>query len=154
MIDLHRRHGKLVRTGPNEVSVSDLSAIKKIYGARTKFVKSDWYSVLQGPRKFDPFAERDERVHDSQRRLVSRIYSMEYLQDLEQYVDDTIAHFMEKMQERIGTFPTNARSLCGMAPPLPGLSDQDHISMITWHTDEAYDYMLRQLGEKEQIPQR
>lgn len=32
MIALHRKHGKLVRTGPNEVSVSDLAAIKKIYG--------------------------------------------------------------------------------------------------------------------------
>ena len=32
MIALHQRHGKIVRTGPNEVSVSDLAAIKKIYG--------------------------------------------------------------------------------------------------------------------------
>ena len=31
-IDLHKKHGRLVRTGPNEVSVSDLAAIKKIYG--------------------------------------------------------------------------------------------------------------------------
>ena len=32
MVDLHQRYGKLVRTGPNEVSVSDLTAIKQIYG--------------------------------------------------------------------------------------------------------------------------
>lgn len=32
MIALHQKHGKLVRTGPNEVSVSDIAAIKKIYG--------------------------------------------------------------------------------------------------------------------------
>jgi hypothetical protein len=37
-IELHNRHGKLVRTGPKEVSVSDLSAIKKIYGS--------WLAVL------------------------------------------------------------------------------------------------------------
>lgn len=53
MIELHKKHGKLVRTGPNEISVSDLSAIKKIYGAGTKFAKSPWYSVWQGHRKFD-----------------------------------------------------------------------------------------------------
>ena len=29
MIEVHKKHGKLVRTGPNEVSVADLSAIKK-----------------------------------------------------------------------------------------------------------------------------
>jgi hypothetical protein len=33
MIELHRRYGKLVRIGPNEVSVSDLEAVKKIYGS-------------------------------------------------------------------------------------------------------------------------
>lgn len=32
MISLHKKHGKLVRTGPNEVSISDLTAIRKIYG--------------------------------------------------------------------------------------------------------------------------
>lgn len=32
MLDLHVKHGKLVRTGPTEVSVTDLNAIKKIYG--------------------------------------------------------------------------------------------------------------------------
>jgi hypothetical protein len=46
MISLHKKHGSLVRTGPNEVSVSDLSAIKKIYGAGSKFRKSDWYDFL------------------------------------------------------------------------------------------------------------
>ena len=56
MIELHKRHGKLVRTGPNEVSVADLSAIKKIYAAGTKFRKSRWYEVFQGHRKFDLFA--------------------------------------------------------------------------------------------------
>ena len=118
MIMLHKRYGKLVRTGPNEVSVSDLSAIKSIYGAGTKFRKSDWYSgtlpyhvlpaftdiptVWQGHRKFDLFAERDERVHASQRRLVSRIYSMDALRGLETYVDDAIGLFMDKMKARVG----------------------------------------------------
>ncbi len=32
MIDLHKKHGKLIRTGPNELSVADLAAIKRIYG--------------------------------------------------------------------------------------------------------------------------
>ncbi|MCJ1246503.1 hypothetical protein MMC30_003711 [Trapelia coarctata] len=88
-IKLHRKHGKLVRTGPNEVSVADLAAIKMVYdvqGAGTKFGK-----------------KRDEKVHGSQRRLVSRIYSLEALQDLEEYVDDAIRHFVAKMQEQAGT---------------------------------------------------
>lgn len=97
MIALHRQHGNLVRTGPNEVSVSDRAAIKTIYGAGTKFRKSEWYSVWQGHRKFDLFAERNERLHGEQRRLVSRAYAMESLRDLEPYVDNAVKFFLDCM---------------------------------------------------------
>lgn len=100
MIALHEKHGNLVRTGPNEVSVADLAAIKTIYGAGTKFRKSDWYSVWQGHRKFDLFAERNERLHGEQRRLVSRAYAMESLKDLEPYVDNAVNVFLDNMSQR------------------------------------------------------
>ena len=102
MIELHEKLGHLVRTGPNEVSVADISAIQKIYAAGTKFRKSDWYSVWQGHRKFDLFAERNERLHGEQRRLVSRAYSMDALKDLEPYVDNAIQVFLDCMSERQG----------------------------------------------------
>jgi hypothetical protein len=38
MIALHERYVKVVRTGPNEVSVSKLSAIKKIYGPYSSYL--------------------------------------------------------------------------------------------------------------------
>ena len=102
MIELHKKYGPLVRTAPDEVSISDTDAIKKIYGAGTKFRKSDWYSVWQGHRTFDLFAERNERLHGEQRRLVSRAYSMDALKDLEPYVEKALAVFFEKMKEREG----------------------------------------------------
>ncbi|KAF9891401.1 hypothetical protein FE257_004257 [Aspergillus nanangensis] len=98
ILKLHAQHGKLVRTGPNEVSVTDLNAIKKIYGAGSKFRKSAWYGVFQGHRKFDLFAEQDEAIHGAQRRLVSRIYAMDSLKDLEHYVDGAVAVFVDKMR--------------------------------------------------------
>lgn len=58
--------------------------------------------VWQGHRKFDLFAERDEGLHRSQRRLVSRIYSMDSLKDLEKYVDDAVKHFISKMEPMVG----------------------------------------------------
>ncbi|KAF2813426.1 cytochrome P450 [Mytilinidion resinicola] len=97
MIDLHKRYGPLVRTGPYEVSVADLTAIKSIYGAGTKFRKSDWYSVWQATRKFDLFGERNESVHAVQRRLVAQTYSMGSLKDLEEFVNGAIKGFMRKM---------------------------------------------------------
>src|SRR6266542_4992029 len=38
-IEMHRKYGKVVRLGPNVVSVSDSDAIKTIYGINTGFVK-------------------------------------------------------------------------------------------------------------------
>jgi cytochrome P450 len=102
MMALHDKYGTLVRTGPNEVSVSDVTAIKQIYRAGTKFQKSDWYSVWQGHRKFDLFAERNERLHGEQRRLVSSAYAMEALKDLEPFVDKAINVFMDCMKQREG----------------------------------------------------
>lgn len=99
MIALHKRHGKLVRTAPNEVSISDPAALKTIYGAGSKFHKSDWYSVWQGHRKFDLFGERDEKIHGKQRRLVSNIYSLDQLKKIEPYVDSALTLFLERLNE-------------------------------------------------------
>lgn len=102
MITLHAKHGNLVRTAPDEVSISDLNAIKKIYGAGTKFRKSDWYSVWQGRRKFDLFPERDERIHASQRRLVSGIYAMNSLAQYQGKVDEAIEVMVQQMRQKGG----------------------------------------------------
>ena len=102
MITLHAKHGKLVRTAPDEVSISDLTAIKKIYGAGTKFRKSDWYSVWQGHRKFDLFPERDEKIHGAQRRLVSGIYAMNSLAQYQGKVDEAIEVMVNQMRKKGG----------------------------------------------------
>ena len=70
---MHSKCGKLVRTGPNEVSVNDLSALKKIYAAGTRFSKSSWYEVFQGHRKFDLFAGSSE-IHCAWLRQVPTLY--------------------------------------------------------------------------------
>ncbi|KAF1950754.1 hypothetical protein CC80DRAFT_576814 [Byssothecium circinans] len=75
MIGLHAKNGYLVRPAPNEVYISDSSAIKIIYGAGTKVQNSYWYSVWQDHRKFDLFGRRDEEIPGQHRRLISNIYS-------------------------------------------------------------------------------
>lgn len=49
MIKLHKQYGNLFRTGPNEVSVVDPSAIKKIYPPGTKEVQLVW--CFSGPQE-------------------------------------------------------------------------------------------------------
>lgn len=68
-------------------------------GAGSKFRKSNWNSVWQGRRAFDLFAERDEKIYSAQCRLVSTIYSLEALLDLEPYIDDSIPLMLSKLSE-------------------------------------------------------
>lgn len=40
---LHRKHGKVVRVGPNELSFTGMEAMQKIYGAGTTFSKAAYF---------------------------------------------------------------------------------------------------------------
>jgi hypothetical protein len=44
-IALHRKHGDIVRLGPNVLSFADPRAIKTIYGLNKGMTKSDFYPV-------------------------------------------------------------------------------------------------------------
>lgn len=39
LLDVHRKYGKIVRIGPSHLDVSDVSAVKAIYGAGRDFPK-------------------------------------------------------------------------------------------------------------------
>ncbi len=67
--------------------------------AGSKFSKSNWYSVWQGRRAFDLFAERDENVHRTQRRQISAIYSRESLLELEPYIDDAVSSLLSHLSK-------------------------------------------------------
>lgn len=83
VIGMDKRHEKLVRIGPNEISVSDYSTVKQIYGASSEFRKSAWYSVWQGHEmKLCKACNVD---------FVSGIYSMEYLKSFEADIGDAVS---------------------------------------------------------------
>ena len=42
-LELHIKHGKVVRVAPGHYSIDDPAAVKQVYGIGTQFRKSDWY---------------------------------------------------------------------------------------------------------------
>jgi hypothetical protein len=48
--------------------------------------------------KWSLTAERDDRVHSKNRRLVSKAYSMDSVKTLEVFVDKVIGHFLSRMK--------------------------------------------------------
>lgn len=51
--DLHRKYGSVVRVGPNEVIVSDTSAIPKLYGVDNNFAKVGCTATLVTVSRID-----------------------------------------------------------------------------------------------------
>ncbi|KAI8713863.1 hypothetical protein NCS52_01232100 [Fusarium sp. LHS14.1] len=103
-VKLHGRYGKLVRLGPNAISVSDPSAIRQIYGLAAGFKKSDFYTVQQtlakGRPLFTLFTSTDTKFHAKLRRSVSSAYAMSTLVQFEPYVDSTTVELIRQIDER------------------------------------------------------
>ncbi|SGY20997.1 BQ5605_C016g08182 [Microbotryum silenes-dioicae] len=77
--ELHMKHGKFVRIGPNEVSIADPAALPIVYGHGTGSLKADFYST-KGVRRPDgmPCVRTSTDLTDrdySIRLVVSRVWS-------------------------------------------------------------------------------
>ncbi|KAK0743825.1 cytochrome P450-like protein [Schizothecium vesticola] len=103
-IALHKKHGGVVRLGPNVLSFSDPDALKTIYGLNKGFVKSDFYvvqqSVVKGHSLASLFSTTDNDFHMQFRRCVNAAFAMSALVQYEPFVDNTTRLFL-KQTERL-----------------------------------------------------
>ncbi|KAL4937178.1 hypothetical protein BDV06DRAFT_216087 [Aspergillus oleicola] len=101
-IALHRKHGDVVRLGPNTLSFASPSAIKVIYGLNKGFTKSAFYPVQMTVSKGEPlpslFSTLDETFHASLRRSVNHAFSMSSLVQYEPMVNETIELFLSQTE--------------------------------------------------------
>lgn len=101
---LHKKHGPLVRIGPNVVSVSGSARyIPQIYGIGKGLIKSDFYSCFQnivnGRRAASLVALTDESEHAKSKRLIAHAYSLSTLVEYEGLVDSTVDVFLTTLEE-------------------------------------------------------
>ncbi|KAB8229879.1 cytochrome P450 [Aspergillus alliaceus] len=99
-IALHRKHGDVVRIGPNTLSFGSPAAAKVIYGLNKGFTKSGFYPVQMTVSKGEPlpslFSTLDERFHAELRRSVNHAFSMSSLVQYEPLVDETTLLFLDQ----------------------------------------------------------
>lgn len=90
-LHLHRRYGRIVRTAPNQLSISDPDEIKQIYGTGTHFLKSPFYSLSEAHDEEglipDPFILKDMKKHTYMKRNASNAYAMHGLVQMEACVE-------------------------------------------------------------------
>ncbi|KAK6224869.1 cytochrome P450 [Colletotrichum tabaci] len=100
-VSLHRKHGAIVRYGPNRYSFKDLEAPKIIFGHGHSFLKSPMYHAFSAPglQDWNMFAVQDAKVHAQLRRQLQHTYSLTALVSYEPYVDECARMFKQRLQE-------------------------------------------------------
>ncbi|EXJ68442.1 uncharacterized protein A1O5_08234 [Cladophialophora psammophila CBS 110553] len=97
ILALHQKYGPIVRIAPNEVIISDRSAIREIYNT---VQGRDFLKIIRSAfTAFRPtiFGQRDPYLHAQRKRIVSHGYSMNALQSMEKFVQERLQIFMSKM---------------------------------------------------------
>ncbi|KAE8446600.1 hypothetical protein EG329_011793 [Mollisiaceae sp. DMI_Dod_QoI] len=101
---LHAKYGDVVRLGPNLVSISDLKAVKEVYGYNSTYIKSDFYpvqrAVANGKSLESLFNATDNKFHARIRRGIASTYSVSNVINFEPLVDSTISTFINELDTR------------------------------------------------------
>ena len=108
LIRLHRQcNSNFVRIGPRVVSVSDPDLIPTIYGIKTPFKKTEFYSIIdlwhEGRFVNSMFETRDEEYHARIRRPIANAYSTAAVMEFEPAVDSTVELLMSKLDHFIAS---------------------------------------------------
>lgn len=72
---LHLEYGPAVRIGPHEVSFIDLAALRTIYGAGSKFGRTEFYRLFDVYGRQNLFTFSDSRKHAARKKLLTNAYS-------------------------------------------------------------------------------
>ncbi|KAF1991912.1 cytochrome P450 [Aulographum hederae CBS 113979] len=98
-IVLHRKHGRLVRIAPDEITCSDPEMTSEIYAARDPWSKSKFNEMFNVPLSKYPanFPNTDELLHTSHRKIVNAPYNMSSVLTGQRYVDTCMQTFLDRM---------------------------------------------------------
>ena len=99
--DLHERYGHVVRISPNELSFSDLSAVKEIYRVQSLYRKSDWYTRAIPEPEPILFTMIDFKAHAVRRTLFAHSFSSGWLMKVEGQVYDKVYSAVSNMKREI-----------------------------------------------------
>ncbi|SMR57319.1 unnamed protein product [Zymoseptoria tritici ST99CH_1E4] len=100
----HKKHGKIVRIGTNDLSITDPEIMELAYGAKSRVTKSIWYD---GDKPLTSMqTSRDKGLHDRRRRVWAPAFSEKAIRDYETEIQTFNDKFLTKIAEH-GDKPVN-----------------------------------------------
>ncbi|KAJ8131509.1 hypothetical protein O1611_g2121 [Lasiodiplodia mahajangana] len=104
ILDLHARHGPIVRYGVRCISISDPEVINVVYGSRAGFITADSYKVLLGHQNGKDVqslvSTQDEKQHGALRRSVANAFTATAALDYENWIDITIEELLVSLAKK------------------------------------------------------
>ncbi|KAH7161934.1 cytochrome P450 [Dactylonectria estremocensis] len=98
-LTLHKQYGPVVRYGSRRYNINDPASSKIIYGLGKTSPKSSWYSTWVAPGEISLFSDQDVNLHLHHRRLFQNTYSLTAVSFYEQYVNDCVDIFCQRLSE-------------------------------------------------------
>jgi tryprostatin B 6-hydroxylase len=97
----HKKHGKFVRVGANDLSITDPDIMELAFGVKSRVGKGPWYD---GDAPLcSMHTTRDKGLHDRRRRVWAPAFSEKALREYETEVQRLIAKLVQKIGEHKGS---------------------------------------------------
>lgn len=106
ILALHKKHGKLVRLGPNHVSISDPAAIPIVYSVNPTWKKGPSYYgavPISKKRAVPSIIAMNEKQHTAVRKSVGRAFTTNSLLDYEDSIEATGKELIEALTKNPNT---------------------------------------------------
>ncbi|KAI9039778.1 cytochrome P450 [Aspergillus affinis] len=142
----HRKHGSVVRLGPDELSVNSLSGLRTIYTGA--YEKHQWYNDLFVNFHTDNMVGMvHNEPHARQKRMLSKIFSKSFLQDSVDLRDISRIVLSQRLLPILRRVATDRETINVL--PLFQAVGMDFTSAFLFGTRNATTYIL-QLPEWQQ----
>lgn len=103
LLAMHKKHGKFVRIGPNDISVTHGDGVEVTQGMKSKCTKAEWYA--QDLPLVSLHTSRDRAQHDRRRRIWSPAFSDKSLRGYEFRVQKYNDLLIQKLEDSHGDWP-------------------------------------------------
>ncbi|KAK2686950.1 hypothetical protein QWA68_014116 [Fusarium oxysporum] len=112
--ELHRKYGPIVRTGPNEVSISNWRHLRTIYLNTKGMIKNpDFYEAATFVGKDNIFQMINVQQHAARRKMSSPPYSLQSVALLDPLIKGNAQRLAQRLRSGTSS-PVDAYTLCGL----------------------------------------
>ncbi|KAK1623773.1 cytochrome P450 [Colletotrichum phormii] len=110
--NLNRKHGSLVRIGPNDLVTDDPDILRRMNAARSTYGRSSWYDTTKlNPHEDSMFSLRDAGAHDKLKAKTAAGYAGKENLALEDDINSQVANFVDLIRRKYVTTNDEVRPM-------------------------------------------